>query len=490
MKKKLYLFVVLALFQFLSVSFFCVEAKNDEQPITCAWPSEMMSNYFEFQAEMKAVLLWTELNSQRFSASFGTGWLFTNRVLEFSSNSAINLLSSRVFWNIKSFFSNSVTSLSLLGLATFSVVQSNVEGLAILFADWPIVRDYKTMLDIETDLFDIAYFRSKEINILQDIDSNMEKKLKNVIKKYIDKWLFVGNDSVINWSIRSILWELNRMNSVMKQFIMVWGKSIWNAWLRKYRWCFWTVGVWQCTDKVAIVMFSGGAVDQLYDDYKDVRWPFWGCNANWNNIKSNLKKTIKNNSDIVSNAVQDMGDALDRLWYVLNEDIPEESYDPCKSLSEYEMAQLQAYWWWNWSCGDWITLNDPMKYFKDKWARAKQKRKRTDTPRYSVDSVGKKKMDDKMIKARSYQERAEYYASQMDKWDLSQYYNFDLEEDVFADMNMTINEFLQSQENASAADVIGLFWKIRGVLNQLDSVISNSEDLKKRLKGVESSQCN
>jgi hypothetical protein len=39
-----------------------------------------------------------------------------------------------------------------------------------------------------------------------------------------------------------------------------------------------------------------------------------------------------------------MGDALDRLWYVLNEDIPEESYDPCKSLSEYEMAQLQAYW--------------------------------------------------------------------------------------------------------------------------------------------------
>ena len=74
-----------------------------------------------------------------------------------------------------------------MGLATFSVVQSNVEGLAILFADWPIVRDYKTMLDIETDLFDIAYFRSKEINILQDIDSNMEKKLKNVVKKYIDK---------------------------------------------------------------------------------------------------------------------------------------------------------------------------------------------------------------------------------------------------------------------------------------------------------------
>ena len=49
---------------------------------------------------------------------------------------------------------------------------------------------------------------------------------------------------------------------------------------------------------------------------------------------------------------------------------------------------------------------------------------------------------------------------------------------------------MQSQENASAADVIGLFWKIRGVLNQLDSVISNSEDLKKRLKGGESSQCN
>jgi hypothetical protein len=27
------------------------------------------------------------------------------------------------------------------------------------------VRDYKKMLDIETELFDIAYFQSKEINL-------------------------------------------------------------------------------------------------------------------------------------------------------------------------------------------------------------------------------------------------------------------------------------------------------------------------------------
>ncbi|MBR7036839.1 hypothetical protein IKI14_03050 [bacterium] len=113
--------------------------------------------------------------------------MFTNRVLEISHSTAIDLLSSRVISNIRSFVSNSITSLFLFEFAAASVVQSNTEGFAILFADWPIVRDYKTMLDIETDLFDIAYYRSKDIDLTHPIDSNMKVELKKVIKKYIDK---------------------------------------------------------------------------------------------------------------------------------------------------------------------------------------------------------------------------------------------------------------------------------------------------------------
>jgi hypothetical protein len=58
--------------------------------------------------------------------------------------------------------------------------------LAILFRDRPIVRDYKTMLDIESALFDVAYFRSKQINLTRPVDGNMVDQFNEVVKKYQD----------------------------------------------------------------------------------------------------------------------------------------------------------------------------------------------------------------------------------------------------------------------------------------------------------------
>ena len=40
------------------------------------------------------------------------------------------------------------------------------------------------MMDIETELFDIAYFRSKEIDLTQPFESDLLSKLNDLIKKY------------------------------------------------------------------------------------------------------------------------------------------------------------------------------------------------------------------------------------------------------------------------------------------------------------------
>jgi hypothetical protein len=56
--------------------------------------------------------------------------------------------------------------------------------LAILFKDRPIVRDYKQMLDIETTLFDVAFFRSKQIDLTRPFESDLLKELDVLIKKY------------------------------------------------------------------------------------------------------------------------------------------------------------------------------------------------------------------------------------------------------------------------------------------------------------------
>jgi hypothetical protein len=56
----------------------------------------------------------------------------------------------------------------------------------VLFKDRPIVRDYKQMLDIETDLYDVAYFRCKKVNLLKELedDSEIYQKLVDIIKEY------------------------------------------------------------------------------------------------------------------------------------------------------------------------------------------------------------------------------------------------------------------------------------------------------------------
>lgn len=124
--------------------------------------------------KQKNILLWSDINSKRFDASLQWG-LFTKKALNLHNTTAIDLLAWNILWGAQSFVSNIVTSVALLLLASASAIQSNIEGFSILFKDRPIVRDYKEMLDIETVLFDIAYFRSKQINLNQEFSWNLTK---------------------------------------------------------------------------------------------------------------------------------------------------------------------------------------------------------------------------------------------------------------------------------------------------------------------------
>jgi hypothetical protein len=147
------------MFQLIATNFVYVEARSNasEQPKVCSWPSKTMSDYFNFQDEAREILLRSEIHSRVYETSFWVWWLFSNKILSLHGPTAIDLIATSIVWNVKSVTSNVVTSTVLLMLASESAFTSNLEWLAILFADRPIVRDYRTMLDIETDLFDIAY---------------------------------------------------------------------------------------------------------------------------------------------------------------------------------------------------------------------------------------------------------------------------------------------------------------------------------------------
>ena len=167
-------------------SFLFVEAKDD-MPEVCAWPSETMTQYFNFQREAISIIWWSEVEERLMQVSFWTG-LFSNKVLDFPVT-AIDFLATS--FRVKSSISNIVTSSVLFMLISASVVESNVDGFAILFRDRPIVRDYKQMLDIETQLFDVAYFRSKQIDLTRKLSDqwDMWVKLDELIRTYKNNWL-------------------------------------------------------------------------------------------------------------------------------------------------------------------------------------------------------------------------------------------------------------------------------------------------------------
>ena len=125
-----------------------------------------------------------------------------------------------------------------------------------------------------------------------------------------------------------VLMDLLKMNTAMKDFIAM-GDDLSREDLGEY------------LDK--------SAIDKLDEDYKEVRG-FSVCNSYFKSIKGRLSSITKSNS--VKTSVEDIKEATERLrkalveksWSVKNRK------GVCDDLSEYEIAQLKAYWGPDWTC--------------------------------------------------------------------------------------------------------------------------------------------
>lgn len=503
-KKQLLLTIV---FVFLSrvilPSFLYVEAGDNstKQPEVCNWPSKMMSEYFNFQREMKSVLLWSEMNEKRFNTSNWNWWLFSKWNLKLPS--ALDFLASDIVWKAKSNVSVAGTSIVLLVLVSVSVFQSNTEWLAILFKDRPIVRDYKTMLDIETELFDVAYFLSKQINLTFRLEwKDVYDNLNRVIEGYQKSWL-LSKETVakLNWSetVADILEELIAMNTSMKHFILF----LWKPWvkaLKNYNWCFWNLSRENC-EAAPILKFSQKAIDELQKDYSWL-WNFGVCNLYFSNFKKTISKWRSNNTASVKAAIGDVKDALQRLkWALIGKwawSFRNSRKNMCDNISEYEMAQLRAYRWPDWTCWKFVdvssNLSEVWGHIKNKTAQNEQiKKPSTVTTNAAAKTVGddvasveKSKGDDLLIYELKAKEKdvggqkniwfEEYWM--IDGKKINQDTNFNSEflfgfaDQLMLDYADIMWEYNQSQQNASSSDLSYELKKIRWLLEQVDSAIS------------------
>ncbi len=476
MKKKYIILIILVIiFQTFSSGFLYVEASNSDNSI-CAWPSETMSLYFDFQNEMRGVLLGSSINERRFKVSMWKGWLFSEQVLNLPLPNALDLVASSVRNGTRSVISNAATTAVLILLTTVSVVQSNTEWLAILFRDRPIVRDYKTMLDIESALFDVAYFRSKQINLTRPVDGNMVDQFNEVVKKYQDLWLLDEKATSLNGevSMSHVIWDLVWMNAAMKHFIVYDAGA-----LKTFYGCMNKSKDGNCNPP--ILKFSDEAISKLKNDY---RWTFGKCNHHFNSLVSKATK------DSFTEWWKDVENAIQRLVNVmLRWEITSKSTTEDCDISDYELAQIRSYRGNDWSCNDYFKLKKDLPYINnDTWMKkVKQElRKQGWNTDSDLGETSKNKIDKKQTTSEKMQERfAIYwgwtsfnpeYSSQMDAEFLQIYY-------------LTKNENNQSEWNVQASNLSSELIKIRWLIDQLDRVIEKSDLLDKELEKIVNYQC-
>ena len=502
-KKSIRVVVILVvLFHAFGFNFLYVEA--GEQPAVCNSPSEVMSDYFWFQNKARAILLWSELNEKRFSSSIGSWWLFSDKILELHNDTAIDILAWTV-WNLESMASNAITSAVLVLFISASVLQSSTDWIIIVFKDRPIVRDYKEMLDIESLIFDVAFFLSKQVNLTHPLESDLSNQFADLIEEYQEKWLLDKglplnkNDT----SIADILPDLLEMNARMKHFIFWWGKY-WEKALRSFNGCLWNSDSENCQSSTAVIRFSEKAIKQLDQDYKDVR-SFSSCNSYVNFFKSSINKTINNNLDSVKSSIQDMKDAIVRLkWAMLGNwrwNFNNNRQNLCEWISDYEMAQLRAYWWSDWTCWSRVGVSTDFpsafleirEYFNNKKAQREQKKKMKTALKDANSAWWEKNWIDII-------EELNNKVSTKDKkvvwfdvfWSESVYnpsFSVALNSEFSAILDDTLNQYWQAQENAIAADFSFLFPKGKWILDQVDSSILKIDDLEKILVKIKDKQC-
>ena len=494
MKKRLILAIIFAVvIQSFGSFFVYVDAKDNAnpQPAVCAGPSEMMQKYFEFQNEMMGLVLWTELAKKRFETQRWTKWLFQNEVVSLGDGSStlLDLVSTSVKWNLRSAVSTSITSMFLLSLSLASVVQANTEWLWILFKDRPIVRDYKQMLDIESNWIEMAFFLSESGN-LAHITVNTWDVVK-LIKKYQKEWLFTWNvDQKAEMTVANIMMDMVIMNGYMKHFIL------YKKWLSKYKASMNNKTVDKdnnitCNTSFCY-RFSDEAIQQLENDYKWIG-TFGACNHYGSNFVSTIEKWLKDNITSMNVAMEDVKNSMNNLGNLFGSSRWGKDANRCE-MSEYEMAQLKAYRWWNRNCQggfvdvDGVDLSLPNNFTSIKKSQQDLDKKTDNTLNKTTNNDSSsvwEKSKNKKFDEKSVDWYVEYWTW---SWFNSEF-NYTLDGEMKSSFNEIMLEFNQAQRTAIAWDISMQLIKIKWLIDQIWAVSIEAEDLEWVLKKIADYQC-
>lgn len=488
-----------------SISYAANKTDNStKQNPVCAAPWETMVMYLQFQQDALNAILGADVDEARLPASLSTEWLFTDKVLSLwtGSPAALDMAVSGIVWKARSLASAWITTTSLLAWTTWSTVLSSTEWLIwILWQSRPIVREYKSLLDIETRLFNAAYELSDEVSLVKPLDGNLAQRLKSLVKDYQDKWLLQWNWTIASSvTLSAVLYDFVEMNASMKHFVL-WGNT---SRLRKFHGCMWNAGNDDCTTGNAVLMFSGWAIDKLKAEYQWVRL-FTNCDVS----VSSLKSSFSNISHIWSsftNIWKEFSDAATRLWNsIVRVGDPKawKKWTRCDELTYYELAQLRAYYWNDWDCEErfdvqvsWFSEIISMKeaivdwasktwtYLQKSWNKMKEANSKRSKLKETLEDNRKSTKDKELAVYNEFWSSVVYNpASDRNMMNSFQY--------IFSDVK---SEYEMAQVDAFSVDLTEQFIKENGLFEQIDELSrimwNDTEWVQGELRKIEKYQCN
>lgn len=481
--------VIFQMFMFGFPLVYAETSNSTKQPEVCAWPSETMLEYFQFQKDALEAITSSTASNGKLSVWDSDWWLFTRRDLSLPS-SALDYVVDSVRWRTSSIISTTATSVVLLMLASSSVVESDVEWLAILFKDRPIVRDYKQMLDVETEIFTTAFDFSRKIDLTRALKWNTVSKFDAVVKQYQASWLLrQGANTNGSASMANILSDLISMNASMKYFISMWWE-VWASELKSYVWCVWQYKKEQCDGSNFVLWFSDEAVEKLKEEYSGSRW-YWACNSSASNFKSSISKSARNGLDSLKSA----WDNIKTSWHsLINALIWKWTWskmltDPCQ-LTDYERAQLEAYYWWDRTCWEWISVSSVIGQVKKTLAWQSEETDDLSKKSSTWESPSSLDVMDGLNKQRTTEDKKLFWYR---VYSGESRYNPEFSNSMngeFTGVFHDINEQLgHSQRAAMASDLSYELIKFRWLVDQIKSAEVEADKLEKDLKKIADYQC-
>lgn len=487
-------FVVIFQIFMSSISQVYAEVNNtSKQPAVCAWPSDTMQQYFQFQRDALLAIS-SNASNGKLSVWDSDWWLFTKKDLTLKS-SALDYVVENIWWKTSSIISTTATSMALILMASSSVIESDVEWLVIFFKDRPIVRDYKEMLDIETEIFNTAFFLSKSIDLTRALQWNaVVKQFNSVVKEYQASWLLRDDWVDANWSVSmvNILSALASMNASMKFFISMWWE-VWLSELGSYRWC---LHKWECNDTNFVLWFSDEAISKLKEEYGG-NWKYWKCNSFASNFKNSISKSAKNNVDTIRDAWNDIKVSWDNL---INALIWKWTWskvltDPCQ-MTDYERAQLDAYYWWDRTCWEWISVSSLLAKIKEYENNKKTLNWQTEMSDNLVKDAWSSEPPSLLNVAWSLSQlestedmRLMWYRLYSGESTYNSEFSYGMNYEFSKTFNEVTEQLEHSQRAAMSSDLSYELTKFKWLVDQIDAAMKWAKELEKDLQDIADYQC-